>query len=168
MEEARKNNKLSFTDWCKEVFFLKRMNSVPGFIVMALVGIGLAWLGTVNEKIPLIIAVLFIVVLFVLVCMHYPEVSYYTYIYSIVIFTLPGRLFSINIPLGPVIEPTGYLAVFCILAAQYRNRQNSADFWKTPISLMVLVLFCYRDHETKIRFRQAVKCLLIASADQGE
>ena len=143
MGELKNDNKLSVTDWCKEVFFAKRMNSVPGLIVMAIIGIGLAWLGTVNEKLPLVIAVLFVAILFVLVCLRYPEVSYYAYVYSIIIFTLPARMFGINIPLGMLLEPTGYLAVISILASQYRKRQNSAEFWKTPISLMMLVLFCF-------------------------
>jgi len=143
MAETKRNNALSRGNWLKEAFFTKRMNSTPGFVVMALVGIGLAWIGTVNDKLPLIIAVVPAVLLFVLVCLQYPEVSYYAYVYSIIIFTLPARVFSINIPLGLVIEPTGYLAVISIMAAQYRKRQNSADFWKTPISLMILLLFCF-------------------------
>jgi putative inorganic carbon (HCO3(-)) transporter len=143
MAQIKKNNSLSAADWFKEVFFIKRMNSVPGFLVMALVGIALAYSGTISEKLPLIIACGSIGILFVLACLYYPELSYYAYVYSIIIFTLPARMFGIPLPLGMLLEPTGYLAVISIMAAQYRKRQNSADFWKTPISLMILVLFCF-------------------------
>ncbi|MEP7278934.1 MAG: O-antigen ligase family protein [Bacteroidota bacterium] len=144
MAVQKKNNTVSLMAWVKEVFFIKRMSSVPGLIVMALIGIGLAYAGSaVNEKLPLVIAVGAIGIFFVLVCLYYPELAYYSYVYSIIIFTLPARLFGIPLPLGPLLEPTGYLAVISILAAQYRKRQNSADFWKTPISLMLVLLFCF-------------------------
>jgi len=142
MAQTKKNNALLLAAWLKEVFFTRRMNSVPGLVVMVLVGIALAWSGTISEKLPLIIAVGSVAVLFVLVCLSYPELAYYAYIYSVIIFTLPSRLFGINIPLNFIVEPTGYLAVISIMAAQSRKRQNSADFWKTPISIMILLLFC--------------------------
>src|SRR5258707_12061941 len=109
MAEQKKNIALSLTAWSKEVFFTKRMNSVPGWIVMALVGIGLAYAGSeINDKLPLIIAGGSAGLLFVLVCLHYPELAYYAYVYSIIIFTLPARMFGINLPLGLLLEPTGY------------------------------------------------------------
>jgi putative inorganic carbon (hco3(-)) transporter len=144
MAQIKKNNTLSLLAWIKEVFFTRRMNSVPGWIVMALVGIGISYAGSaISDKAPLIVAVCAVGVLFVLCCLYYPELSYYAYLYSIIIFTLPARLFGINLPLGVLLEPTGYLAVISILAAQYRKRQNSADFWKTPISIMMLLLFFF-------------------------
>ncbi len=144
MTGLKKNNTVSAREWFKEVFFTKRMNSVPGWIVMALVGIGLAFAGSqINEKIPLLIAGAAAGILFVLACFHYPELSYYSYIYSIIIFTLPARMFGIAVPLGIPIPAAGYLCVMSILASQYRNRTNSKDFWKTPISLMMLLIFFY-------------------------
>lgn len=144
MQVQKKNNTLSLTAWVKEVFFVRRMNSVPGWIVMALAGIVLAWVGSnVNEKLPIIIAAGFAAILCLLILLQYPELAYYTYIFSIILFTLPARTFGIPVPLGIVIEPTGYLAAISVLAAQYRKRQNSTDFWKTPISLMMLLIFSF-------------------------
>lgn len=139
-----KNIRISFLAWAKEVFFTRRMNSVPGWIVMALVGIGLSYVGTnIDQKIPFIIAGAGIGIIFVLACLYYPEFSYYAYLYSIIVFTLPARLAGIGLPLGVLIPGTGYLCVLSIIASQYRKRTSSADFWKTPISLMMLLLFLY-------------------------
>src|ERR1700733_4239556 len=143
MSAQKKNIVISLSAWLKEMFFTRRMNSVPGWIVMAIVGVGLAYSGNINDKLPVIIASGGIAVLFLLICMRYPEFAYYVYVYSIIIFTVPARLFGINLPLGLLIEPTGYLAALSILAAQYRKRKNSADFWKTPISLMMLLIFSF-------------------------
>lgn len=145
MTGYKKNTTLSLGGaWLKEVFFTKRMNSVPGWIVMALVGIGLAYSGAqFGDKVPIMIAGGAVGVLFVLACLFYPELAYYAYIYSIIIFTLPARMFGIPLPLGILIPGTGYLAVLSIMASQYRKRTNSADFWKTPISLMMLLLFFF-------------------------
>jgi putative inorganic carbon (HCO3(-)) transporter len=144
MAGLKKNNTLSLAAWSKEVFFTKRMNSVPGLIVMALVGIGIAYTGShIGPKVPLMIACVAAGLFFVLACFYYPELSYYTYLYSIIIFTLPARLFGIALPLGVLIPVTGYLCVLSIMASQYRKRINSADFWKTPISMMMLLLFFF-------------------------
>lgn len=143
MAETKKNITLTAIDWIKEMFFVRRMNSVPGYIVMVLVGIGLAFSGLIDPKLPLIIGCGTIAILFVLMCLQYPELAYYIYVCSIILFTLPARMFGIPMPLGVIIEPTGYLAVFSIMAAQYRKRQNNVSFWKTPISVMVVLLFLY-------------------------
>jgi putative inorganic carbon (hco3(-)) transporter len=144
MTSLKKNNTLSLGGWLREMFFTRRMNSWPGWIIMALVGIALAYLGAeISEKLPFLIVGGAIGILFVLACIYYPEFSYYAYLYSIVIFTLPARLFSIAIPLGGVIEGTGYLCIFSILAEQYRKRTSIRGFWKTPISIMMLVLFFF-------------------------
>jgi putative inorganic carbon (hco3(-)) transporter len=144
MAYLKKNNSLSIGAWAKEVFFTRRMNSVPGWIVMALAGIGLAYTGTqFDTKVPIIIAGAAIGILFVLICIRYPEFAYYNFIFSIISFTLPGRIFGIYIPLGTIIDGSGYLAAISIMASQFRARKSSADFWKSPISIMMLVLFFY-------------------------
>ena len=130
--------------WFKEVFFYKRMNSIPGWIVMALVGVSLAYLGNqMGEKTPLMAVGAAFGFLMVLTCFRYPEFSYYAFMYSIIVFSIPARLFGIGLPLGALIEGLGYLTAISVMAAQYRNRADSADFWKTPISLMMLLLFFY-------------------------
>jgi len=145
MTELKKNNNtLSFSAWAKEVFFTKRMNSLPGWIVMALAGIAIAFAGSqLGAKIPLLIMAGAAGFMFILACLYYPEFSYYVYLYSIVVFTLPDRVFNLNLPLGLLIEATGYLSVISILIVQYRKRVSSFNFWKTPISLMMLLLFFY-------------------------
>jgi len=145
MTELRKNNNIvSFSVWAKEVFFTRRMNSIPGWIVMALAGIGIAFAGSeLGAKIPLLIMAGAMIFMFILACLYYPEFSYYLYLYSIVVFTLPARIFVLNLPLGLLIEATGYLSVISIFIVQYRKRVNSFDFWTTPISLMMLLLFVY-------------------------
>ncbi len=144
MAGAIKNTTVSLLAWAKEVFFTRRMNSVPGWTVMALVGIGLSYAGAnIDQKIPFIVAGACIGILFVAACLYYPEFAYYAYLYSIIIFTLPARILGVALPLGILIPGTGYLCVLSIMAAQYRKRHNSADFWKTPISLMMLLLFFY-------------------------
>jgi hypothetical protein len=144
MTELKKNNAISLAAWIKEMFYTRRMNSLPGYIVMAIVGVGLSLAGAaVDEKLPLMIAAGAAGVLFVLICFRYPEFAYYAFMYSILIFTLPARLAGINIPLGPAIEGTGILSIISILAHQYKHRTNIAGFWKSPTSIMILVLFFF-------------------------
>ena len=56
MAGFKKNITISATDWLKDVFFTRRMQSVPGIVVMVLIGIGLAWSGNqYGVKTPLMI-----------------------------------------------------------------------------------------------------------------
>ncbi len=144
MSYSNKNNSITRDSWLKEVFFTRRMNSVPGWIVMALVGIGLAYAGNeYGSKVPVMIAAAPAGFLFVMACFYYPEFAYYAFFASIFIFTLPYRLIGVNIPLGPAIEGLGYLSALSVIASQYRRRTSSKDFWRTPISLMFLLLFVF-------------------------
>jgi hypothetical protein len=47
----------SFTDWLKYNFFIKKFNTPAGWIVMALLGIGLAFSGTIDSRLPILITV---------------------------------------------------------------------------------------------------------------
>jgi hypothetical protein len=144
MRSANKNILSPAANWMKEVFFIRRMNSVPGWIVMALMGVALAFAGAFyNPKIPLLAVGGLGGLLYVVACLRYPEFAYYMFVYSIIIFGSPGHLVGINIPMGPAIEGSGYLAALSIISAQYRNRTDSRDFWKTPLSLMMLVITFY-------------------------
>ncbi|MFT3936428.1 MAG: hypothetical protein QM726_22555 [Chitinophagaceae bacterium] len=144
MAGLKKNNSISLIGWLKEEMFTKRMNSLPGWIVIALLGVGLAYSGMLfGPKVPLMVTGGTVGILFVLACLFYPEFSYYSYLYSIVALSIPARLMGVGIPLGAAVEGIGYLSALSILAAQYRNRTSSTNFWKTPISLMVVLLFLY-------------------------
>jgi putative inorganic carbon (hco3(-)) transporter len=144
MAITKKSNLYLLAGWVKEMFFEKRMNSIPGWVLMASVGIGLAYAGSeIDIKAPIFIAGGFFGVLFVLICFRYPEFSYYFFICSCITFALPTRLAGLNIPLGPAVEGSGYLCIFCIIAEQYRKRTTNAKMWKSPISLMMLLLFFY-------------------------
>lgn len=145
MTGFKNSNTISAGAWLKQVFFTKRMGSMPGLIVMALLGAGLAF-AAVHFGIlwPLAITTAVAALVFVMFCFYYPEFAYYSYFYCIILFTLPARLFSFELPLGVVIPATGYLSVLCVLSGQYRKRTDSAGFWKTPISLMMLVIFSFQ------------------------
>jgi putative inorganic carbon (hco3(-)) transporter len=144
MIQVKPNNSSSVAGWLRENFYTRRFNSLPGWITIALVGILLGFLGnTVDQKIPLFIVAGVAGILFILISFKYPEVVYYTFIFSILIFTLPTRLFGIQIPLGMAIEPVGYLCIFTTINQQYKKKTETNAFWKNPISIMMIVLFIF-------------------------
>jgi len=144
MKESTRQYGIPLPGWVKESLFHKRMNSWQGWIIMALVGIGLGFVGSqLGYKAPLMVAGASAGILFVLACMQFPAFSYYVFLTSIVLFTIPGRLFGINLPLGAVLEGCGYLTVVSILSAEYKKRTDTREFWKAPLSIMVLLSFVY-------------------------
>ena len=85
MSGLKNNNTIAAGAWIKEVFFTKRMNSLPGLIVMALLGISLAFAGVYfGVKWPLLLATVAAALVFVMFCFYYPEFAYYSYFYSII------------------------------------------------------------------------------------
>ncbi len=144
MPPLKDNNSYSAGGWFRDNFYTKRFNSLPGWIAIALIGILLGYLGSaVNQKVPILITAGVAGILFVLIALQYPEVAYYTFIFSILIFTLPTRLFGIEIPLGMAIEPVGYLCILTTINQQYRKKTDTRDFWKNPISIMMIVMLLF-------------------------
>jgi hypothetical protein len=134
----------SIASWFKESFFIKRFNSPVGKVIMALLGIAVAFLTVkINKVIPIGIAGLLGGILFVVACLRFPEFAYYSYAFSIFFFTLLVRLFNLPVPLGISVEGIGLLAAASVFAEQFRKRAEFVSFWKSPISLMVLVMFIY-------------------------
>ena len=128
----------------RDVFVSTRMASLPGLLVMILVGTGLAFAGAKwGSWMPVYITAISAAIIFAIFCLLHPEFAYYVFFYSIIIFTLPARLFGIGLPLGFLIEATGYLCIFAIMAEQYKKRTPNLRFWRTPISLMLLLFFFY-------------------------
>lgn len=134
----------SFIANMREAFFIKRFNSLAGKIVMGLLGVLIAFLAVQFGKIVPIGIIAFLAgVIFLVACFKYPEFAYYAYVFSILYFTLLIRIFAVPIPLGVAIEGVGYIAVLSVFLEQFRKRTSMEGFWKTPISVMLLVLFLY-------------------------
>lgn len=144
MRSSNKNISSPALAWMKEVFFTRRMNSLPGWIVMAVAGVALAYLGAFyNPKLPLIAAGALVGVLYLVASIRYPEFAFYSFFFSILTFTIPSRIFGINVPIGLLIDGTGYLAALSAIAAQYRNRTDMGGFWKNPLSIMMFLTTFY-------------------------
>ncbi len=147
MANAPKTNiALSLSEWIRYNFYTKKLNSVPGYILMGLVGVAVALSGVVvNSRLPLLIAFGMAGLLFTIACFYYPRLGYYTSLLSSAFLTMPDRLFttSIPVPLGMVIEAIEYIALLSILAKEYRVRTNTSPFWRNPLTIAFLILLVY-------------------------
>ncbi|HEY4147956.1 MAG TPA: O-antigen ligase family protein [Chitinophagaceae bacterium] len=122
------------------------MNTVPGYILMGLVGVGVAISGAaVDSRLPLLIAFGMAGLLFTIACFYYPRLGFYTSLLSSAFLTMPDRLFttSIPVPLGMVIEAIEYVTLLSILAREYRVRTNTSPFWRNPLTIAFVVLLVY-------------------------
>jgi hypothetical protein len=143
---AKPNITGSFSRWLKYNFYTKKFNTVPGYILMGLLGAALA-LGSakVLPALPVVVAFLMAGLLFVIVVFRYPIFGFYTSLVASSCLSMPDRLFttSIPVPLGLVIEGIQYLTLLSIIAKQYRERTDISQFWRNPITIMYLVLMTY-------------------------
>ncbi|MBC7904974.1 MAG: hypothetical protein H7Y27_16220, partial [Gemmatimonadaceae bacterium] len=131
----------SLLQWLKENFYTRKMNSVPGWIVMGLIGATLGLLAVaVDSKIPIMIAAGFVGIFGVLIILRFPEVGFYVSILASAFIAMPERLGIGGGPLGLMIEAITYLSFLAIIAKQYRERVKVSDFWQNPISVMFILI----------------------------
>ncbi len=142
---AKTNIVTSFFRWLNYNFYVKKFNTVAGYIVMGLAGCAVALTGFINPKLPVLISIGFCGILFVIACFFNPTIGFYTSLIASAFLSMPDRLFSspVPIPLGIVIECIQYLALLSIIAKQYRKRTNVGPFWRNPLTIMFLVLLAY-------------------------
>jgi putative inorganic carbon (HCO3(-)) transporter len=146
LNPAKTNIITGFFQWLKYNLYTKRFNSVPGLILMGLVGAGIG-LGSVmiDPRFPLLVAFGAAGILFVIACFRYPVVGFYVSLIASAFLSMPDRILRspIPVPLGVVIEAIQYLALLSIIAKQYRERTPTGPFWRNPLTLMFLVLLAY-------------------------
>lgn len=130
--------------WLREQLVEKRFNSVPGYLLLALIAVGVAYISVfVNYKMALmLVGVMFFAVLGV-ACVLYPYFGYYTtIIISCLIFT-PERLIGLSLPFGFAIEIFSYLTLLGAIAKGYAVREIDRSFWRHPCTVMIIVLFLF-------------------------
>jgi putative inorganic carbon (hco3(-)) transporter len=144
MSKAIKSNIItSFTDWVKYNFLIKKFNTPAGWIVMILVGIALAVSGTIDSKLPLLIAIGAVGICFVLLLLYYPEFGLLATLIISALVTLPEKLFYSYLPWPALIEALIYLLLIAVIAKQYRERISIRRLWRWPITIAFVVLLLY-------------------------
>lgn len=133
----------SLTAWFKYHFFTKKFNTPVGWVVMALMGVVLALSATVNSKLPVLIAVGFAGIFFVLIALQYPEFGLLATLVISALTGLPERLFYSYAPWPVITEALTYLLFVAVIAKQYKWRISMKRFWRWPITLAFVVLLLY-------------------------
>jgi putative inorganic carbon (hco3(-)) transporter len=139
-----KQFKLPGVDWLYDEVIGKKFNSVTGYIIMALMGLGVAYLTSeVDENLGIMIAAGMLALFLALVCIFNPEAGFYITIVVSTFISMPERLLNISLPVGLVIEAMSYVVFFSILAKQYRERTDTAAFWRNPVSIVMILQMGY-------------------------
>jgi putative inorganic carbon (hco3(-)) transporter len=131
------------TNWFTYHFYIKKFNTPVGWTVIGLIGAALALSGTINSKLPVLIALAAGGILFVLVALQYPEFGLLATIVLSALTSLPERLFYSFAPWPVITEALTYLLLIAVIAKQYRLRLDMKRFWRWPITLAFVVLLLY-------------------------
>jgi len=130
--------------WLRYHFITRKFNTLPGWIVMALVGLLIGFSVFVDKKILTIEIVALTGIFFVAIVFRYPEFGFYTAITASALIFLPDKLnIQIPVPLGVAIEAVQYCTLLAIIAKQYRARANVSKFWRNPLTICFVVLLLY-------------------------
>jgi putative inorganic carbon (hco3(-)) transporter len=133
----------SFTDWLRYNFFIKKFNTPAGWIVMALLGIGLAFSGTIDSRLPILITVGVAGICFVLLLLQYPQFGLIATLIISALVTLPEKLFYSYLPWPALVEALIYLLVIAVIAKQYREKISIRRLWRWPLTISFVALLMY-------------------------
>jgi putative inorganic carbon (HCO3(-)) transporter len=77
------------------------------------------------------------------ICLRYPLFGlYFTSLFSS-LFALPGRFFSIQSPIGILVEVFTYVLWIAVLRKSAQNRTNNYAFWASPVTATLVILMLY-------------------------
>jgi len=134
----------SVLSWLQDQSVAKKMDSPLGWLIMAAVGVALAYATSIGEAVTAVIVCFCAVGVFIVIlCLKKPMWGYYMVILISTFISLPDRLVHIPLPLGLLIEVLSYVVFFGVLAKQYRERINVGEFWRNPISVILIIQYSY-------------------------
>jgi putative inorganic carbon (hco3(-)) transporter len=135
------SNRSGLAHWLRHQFITKKMMSPLGFILMALMGIGVAYLSAfISYKMAFVMVAAFVGLVLAVACLLYPYFGFYfSIILSTLIFT-PERLLGIFFPFGIVVEIFTYFTLLGVLTQQYAKEEIHREFWRHPITIMLILL----------------------------
>lgn len=134
----------SFFAWLHEQIVLKKMDSPLGWVIMAAIGVALAYsTSMISPKTALVTCIISAAILIIVISLKRPLVGYYLVILISTFISVPDRITRITLPLGLLIELLSYVVFFGVLAKQYRERTNVGGFWRSPISIILIIQYAY-------------------------
>jgi putative inorganic carbon (HCO3(-)) transporter len=135
------SNRSGVGHWLHHHFVTKKLMSPVGFILLGLIGIGVAYISAFMGYKMALVAVAAVVGLVVgVACTLHPYFGFYfCIILSALIFT-PERLFGLMLPFGMVVELFSYFTLLGVLTQNYAKVEIQREFWKHPITIMLIIL----------------------------
>lgn len=143
MPSTLKLSNLPAMRWLNEQIVGKRLNSPLGWVLAAVIGLSMAYLAIeVNQKLPIIICAGLFGILVLLVCLKNTYLGFYIVIIVSCFISIPERI-NLRIPIGVMIEGLSYVVFAAMMAHQYRKREKVGAFWRSPISIILIITYVY-------------------------
>lgn len=138
------NTGFSPAKWLRYHIFEKRLNTVAGYILMAALGVAVAYLAVFTSyKAAIMLAGVFVFAVIGVACVLYPYFGYYTTIIVSCLIFSPERAFGLALPFGFAIEIYSYLTLLGVATQGYARQEISRDFWRHPITICLIVYLLF-------------------------
>jgi len=139
---SRRN--LSLGNWLRYQFLEKKLNTVFGYFVLSVIGLGVTYaMLTIDYKIGPEVVFVFLSLLFLVTFFKYPYFGFYFLIILSAISPLLERIVSVTVPVGTFVEILIYLELLIILLNYDLRRQSNLRFWSNPISVGMYILLAF-------------------------
>src|SRR2546421_4612814 len=138
------NKGTGLNNWLYHHFIIKKMMTPVGYLLLALVGILIAYVSAyINYHLVFYIAAGFIGLVLAVVCILHPYFGFYSsIIVSTLIFT-PERLFGISLPFGIGVEVYTYFTLLGVLTKGYAKQEIQREFWSHPVTIGLIILLAF-------------------------
>jgi len=132
----------SLGNWLSYHFMEKKMNTIPGYIIMLLLGSAITFAMFMTDyRIAFFVAAIVACILLVIAFLKYPYFGlYFTIAYSSIVITLM-RL--VDLPFGIFVDPMTVLILLGAVLNYDRSREINKEFWSNPVSICFYILFAY-------------------------
>src|SRR3954471_25003020 len=138
------SNRSGIGHWFHNQIVTKKLMSPLGFLMLGVLAIGMAYISAfVSYKLAFGAIVGVVGLVLAVACTLYPYFGFYfCIILSTLIFT-PERLLGISLPFGIAVEIFTYFTLVGVLTQNYAKVEIQRDFWKHPITVMMIILLGY-------------------------
>ncbi|HYF33170.1 MAG TPA: O-antigen ligase family protein [Chitinophagaceae bacterium] len=135
----------SIKKWLHYQFIEKKLNTVFGFLLMAVWAVVFVYyLVFVNYLFAIGSVVLVMLITLAVACMLYPYFGYYfTIILSCIIFSPDRILGSAPMPLGMAVELVTYFTFLGTVTKHQLKQEIDRSFWRHPITVMLIIILLY-------------------------
>ncbi|MEO5996776.1 MAG: O-antigen ligase family protein [Chitinophagaceae bacterium] len=133
----------SLSEWVTYHFYERKPSTLLGIALLVVWGLFIAYITYGINPITAVLSLVVIGVFILRICLRYPLSGlYFTSLFS-AFFALPGRFFSMQSPIGILVEVFTYVLWVAVLRKSVQLQTDNSKFWNNKVTVMQFIIVLY-------------------------